>query len=230
MNLFYGPMQWTYRIFVLLGPLVASAFGQDQHPVTNRKYAWVMSADGAGWLERSEREREEEPEKALNALQLKPGMFVADVGAGTGYFARRIAKRVGPQGKVYATDIQPRMIELLKRNIARENLSNVEPVLSGEKDSGLPARQLDLILLVDVYHEFSRPQEMLRSMKEALKPSGRLVLLEYRKEDPDVPIRFEHKMAVPEAKAELEAEGLKLTKVIDTLPRQHILIFELDRK
>lgn len=211
---------------LLAGLLMAAPlWAQATHPVTGRRIAPVMGAAGADWLERSEREDEEEPDKALDAIGLKPGMVVADVGAGTGYFTLRMVRRVGPAGRVYATDIQPRMIELLRQNLERAAVNNVETILSTEADTRLPAGRIDLILLVDVYHEFSQPQKMLAGFRQALKPDGRLVLLEYRKEDPKVPIRLEHKMTVAEVKAELEAEAFKLDRVLDPLPRQHILIF-----
>jgi ubiquinone/menaquinone biosynthesis C-methylase UbiE len=184
-----------------------------------------MGYQGADWLDRVEREDEESPERALEAIKLVAGSTVADVGAGSGYMTVRMARRVGPAGKVYATDVQPEMLVLLRQRLVRERLSNVEPVLGGVDDPRLPAGAIDLILMVDVYHEFSEPQKMLRRMREALKPDGRLVLLEYRKEDPTIPIRLEHKMTVAEAKMELEAEGFKLSKVDEILPRQHILIF-----
>jgi ubiquinone/menaquinone biosynthesis C-methylase UbiE len=136
-----------------------------------------------------------------------------------------MAERVGPDGKVYASDIQPRMLEELRKNIAARGLANVVPVLGADDDPKLPAGKLDLELLVDVYHEFSKPQKMLAKLREALKPAGRLVLLEYRKEDPSVPIRLEHKMTVEGVRAEIEPEGFRFEKSIETLPRQHILIF-----
>lgn len=206
------------------------AGAQEEHPLTGRKIAPVMGAGGASWLDRNERESEEHPDQALDALNLKPGMVVGDVGAGTGYMSLKMAKRVGPSGKVYAEDIQPEMLRMLRQNAANAHAANVETVLGNETDPKLPAGQLDLILLVDVYHEFSQPQKMLRGMREALKPDGRLVLLEYRKEDPSIPIRPEHKMSVQEVKTELEAEGLKLDQVIETLPRQHILILKKARQ
>jgi len=184
-----------------------------------------MSAAGAGWLDRSERETEEAPDKALDLLSLRPGMIVADVGAGTGYMSLRMAHRVGPTGKVYANDIQQKMLDKLRINSQREKLTNVETVLGTDSDPKLPAGQMDLVLMVDVYHEFSHPQAMLDRIRESLKADGRLVLLEYRKEDPKIPIRFEHKMSVAEAKTEVEAEGYRLDEVIEKLPRQHILIF-----
>jgi ubiquinone/menaquinone biosynthesis C-methylase UbiE len=152
-------------------------------------------------------------------------LTVADIGAGSGYMTARMAKRVGPSGTVYAEDIQPQMIELLKERLKRERLTTVIPVLGTPDDPKLPPASIDLMLLVDVYHEFSDPVKMLNGMRAALKSGGRLVLLEYRKEDPSIPIRLEHKMTVTEAKTEVEAAGFTLTKVDERLPRQHILIF-----
>jgi ubiquinone/menaquinone biosynthesis C-methylase UbiE len=216
---------WMTRrgLLVLCGAsLLAGQTGQ--HPVTGRQIAGVMGVQGADWLNRPEREKEENPEGALDALGIRPGMVVADVGAGTGYMSLRLAKRVGPTGKVYANDLQPEMLRRLRENAAKAGLANIETVQGEEADPKLPAGRMDLVLLVDVYHEFSKPREMIDKIREAMKPDGRLVLLEYRKEDPNVPIREEHKMTVAEVKAELEPQGLVLSKVIETLPRQHILI------
>jgi ubiquinone/menaquinone biosynthesis C-methylase UbiE len=198
---------------------------QAEHPITGRRIASIMGIGGAEWLERSEREIEEMPETALDKIGFKPGMVVADVGAGVGYFTVRLAKRVGPEGKVIAVDVQPEMLSRLKERAAQAKLTNIVPLLGSESDPRLPAACCDLILMVDVYHELSQPQVMLQKMKKALKPDGRLVLLEYRKEDPHIPIRSEHKMSVQEAKAEVEAEGFKLESVHPDLPRQHILVF-----
>jgi len=194
------------------------------HPVSGRKIAGVMGMSGADWLVRPEREAEEQPEKALDALSLKPGMVVADIGAGVGYMSLRLAKRVGPSGRVYANDLQPEMLAKLRENAAKGKINNVVTVLGDVADPKLPPNTMDLVLLVDVYHEFSQPQQMLRKIRETLKPDGRLVLLEYRAEDPNVPIVAEHKMTVAQVKTELEAEGFVLQPVIETLPRQHILI------
>jgi ubiquinone/menaquinone biosynthesis C-methylase UbiE len=194
------------------------------HPVSGRKIAGVMGINGADWLVRPEREAEEQPGKALDALKLKPGMVVADIGAGVGYMSLRMAKRVGPSGKVYANDLQPEMLAKLRENAARAKVNNIVTVLGDVADPKLPANTMDLVLLVDVYHEFSQPQQMLRKIRETLKPDGRLVLLEYRAEDPNVPIIAEHKMTVGQVKTEVEAEGFVLQPVIETLPRQHILI------
>ena len=215
-------------LLILAGSLLLLAF-QPTHPVTGRRIAGVMGVGGADWLDRPERASEEQPDKALDALHLKPGMVVADIGAGTGYMSLRMARRVGPSGKVYANDLQPEMLRMLRDNAAEAHLANVETVLGTESDPKLPPGQLDLVLLVDVYHEFSQPQQMLRKIREALKPEGRLVLLEYRKEDPRIPIRPEHKMSVAEVKAEIEPEGFILGPVIETLPRQHILILTPSR-
>src|SRR4029079_15039256 len=167
------------------------------------------------------------PSKAIVLLDLKPGMTVADIGAGSGYYSSRMAKRVGPTGRVYATDIQPGMIELLKRRITSEALTNVTTVLGGMDDPRLPPNAIDLAILVDVYHELQEPQIFLQRLKETFKPGGRLVLLEFRKEDPKVPILEVHKMSVAEVKQELEAEGFVLSNVIETLPWQHILVLTL---
>jgi len=151
-------------------------------------------------------------------------MVVADIGAGVGYMSLRLAKRVGPSGRVYANDLQPEMLAKLRENAAKGKINNVVTVLGDVADPKLPPNTMDLVLLVDVYHEFSQPQQMLRKIRETLKPDGRLVLLEYRAEDPNVPIVAEHKMTVAQVKTELEAEGFVLQPVIETLPRQHILI------
>jgi ubiquinone/menaquinone biosynthesis C-methylase UbiE len=212
------------RRFLLAFCSAGLLLGQGEHPVTGRKIAGVMGVQGADWLNRPEREKEENPEGALDAIAIRPGMVVADVGAGTGYMSLRLAKRVGPSGKVYANDIQPGMLRRLRENAAKAGIANIETVQGEEADPKLPPGSLDLVLLVDVYHEFSKPRQMIDKIREALKPDGRLVLLEYRKEDPSVPIREEHKMTVAEVKAELEPQGLVLSKVIEKLPRQHILI------
>jgi predicted methyltransferase len=201
------------------------AFAQAEHPITGRKIAPTMGMGGADWLERSDRENEEHPEAALDALELKKGMTVADVGAGVGYFSIRMARRVGATGKVYANDIQPEMLARLQDRLDTEHITNVETVLGTQSDPKLPAGKLDLILMVDVYHELSQPQRMLDEMLRALKADGRLVLIEYRKEDPTIPIRPEHKMSAAEVKIEVEAEGYRLVQVLRTLPRQSIFIF-----
>ncbi len=201
------------------------ALPQAVHPVTGRRIAPVMGMSGADWLDREERQREEQPEKALAAFDLKAGMFVGDVGAGTGFYSLQVAQRILPGGIVYASDIQAGMLDRLRAKAAARHVTNIQTVLGTESDPRLPAGTLDLVLLIDVYHEFSRPQRMLRGIRESLKPDGRLVLLEFRKEDPTVPIRPEHKMSVEEVKAEVTPEGYQFEKVVDTLPWQHIIYF-----
>ncbi|MDH4065945.1 MAG: methyltransferase domain-containing protein [Acidobacteriota bacterium] len=206
--------------------LVATAWAQTRHPVSGRVIAPVMSVGGAPWLERPEREAEESTSKAVAALDLRAGMIVADIGAGSGYYTRRIAARVGPTGRVYATDIQAGMLEILKRRVTAERLDNVVPVLGAPDDPKLPSETLDLALMVDVYHELSSPQVFVRRLRDSLKPDGRLVLLEYRKEDPRIPILEAHKMSVATVREELGADGFAIDTVIDVLPWQHIIVLK----
>ncbi len=222
-----GPLKLaTLVVLVATGMALAQTVAAPGvHPISGRRFANVMGWQGAEWLERSERETEEEPDKALDALGTLTGLTVADVGAGSGYFTVRLASRVGSKGRVYATDLQPEMLKMLATRLAGERVANVTLVQGAADDPKLPPSSVDLVLMVDVYHEFSEPQKMLRGLRNALKPGGRLVLLEYRKEDPEVPIRFEHKLSVAEARMELEAEGYRFGNVDGRLPRQHILIF-----
>jgi len=212
-------------VFALATALTLAAQQAGVHPLSGRRFAQTMSVEGADWLDRSERDLEENPDRAIDVLKLEKGSTVADVGAGSGYMTVKLAKKVGPQGKVYANDIQQGMLDLLSKRVTKSKLTNVSTVLGTQDDPKLPADTLDLVIMVDVYHELSQPQVMLRHIRDSLKPGGRLVLLEYRKEDPDIPIRPEHKMSVADAKLEVEAEGFKLTKTNEDLPRQHILIF-----
>jgi ubiquinone/menaquinone biosynthesis C-methylase UbiE len=187
-----------------------------------------MGVAGAPWLDRSEREAEERPTQALAFLELTPGSTVADIGAGSGYFTERLSRLVGPRGRVYANDIQKGMLDLLAQRLAREQLTNVTLILGEPADPKLPAASVDLALMVDVYHELAAPQTMLANIKKALKPNGRLVLIEYKGEDPSVPILPLHKMTVAQAKMELEHEGYKLATVNSSLPRQHVLVFTVN--
>jgi ubiquinone/menaquinone biosynthesis C-methylase UbiE len=214
----------SVAIVVAAGVLLEA---QRRHPVSGRVFAPVMGVGGAGWLERPEREDEEAPSKALEALDLKPGMVVADIGAGSGYYTSRIARRIGPSGRVYATDIQQGMIQLLDRRVTAEGLTNVTTILGGMNDPKLPPESIDLALMVDVYHELQEPQLFLQRLKAAFKPGGRLVLLEFRKEDPKIPILEVHKMSIAEVKQEMEAEGYAIDRVIDTLPWQHIIVIRV---
>lgn len=194
-----------------------------RHPLTGRQIAGI--ATDAAWLDRAEREEEEEPERALDLIGITPGLVVADVGAGSGYMTVRLARRVGSGGKVYANDLQPAMLQVLRDRVTAQGLANVVPVQGTATDAQLPDGAIDLVLMVDVYHEMWHPQEMLQSLRRSLKPNGRLVLLEYRKEDPTVPIRIEHKMSLPEVRREVGAEGFAFERAIPGLPRQHIIVF-----
>ena len=203
-------------------PAVVDESGFDQ---PTRKPATPMSYLGADWLERPDREATEQPERVLDALDLHPGDVVADVGAGTGYFSLRIARRVSPGGRVLATDIQPGMIALLKANVQAAQLDDVVPILTTEDDARLPEDAVDLVLMVDVYHELSRPFVILRQVKKALRAQGRLVLVEYRGEDPDVPIKEEHKMTLAAVRAEVEPIGFRFVESLEFLPTQHVIVF-----
>ncbi|MGO9764530.1 MAG: class I SAM-dependent methyltransferase [Myxococcaceae bacterium] len=190
-----------------------------------RTPARPMGVKAASWLTRPEREVQEQPERMLDALGLSPGQTVADVGAGVGYHAWRLAARVGPSGRVYATDLQPEMLALLRATMAQRDVHNVLPILATTDSTGLPDASVDLALLVDVYHEAADPQAFLRQLRRALKASGRLVLVEFRAEDPSVPIRSEHKMAADQVIAELALGGFQLTERQEFLPWQHLLVF-----
>ena len=210
---------------VVLATVTALGQQPGRHPVSGRVYALPMGVQGAPWLERRERADEEDPDLAVRLLRIERGSTVADIGAGSGYFTVRLARAVGAAGRVYATDIQQGMLDLLQKNVAREDLTNVIPVLGTVDDPRLPPASLDLALMVDVYHEFSQPQAMLQKIREALKPGGRLALIEYRAEDPDVPILPDHKMTKAQVKLEVEHEGFEQSRVFDDLPRQHLIVF-----
>ena len=191
-----------------------------------REIARVMSYRGAGWLERPERVREEEPEKLLAALELKDGLVVADVGAGSGYHSVRIAPRVAPRGKVLACDIQQEMLDLIAAKARRLKLTNIETIRGTPQDPRLPAEAVDLILMVDVYHEFEYPYEMMEKLVAALKAGGRIVFVEFRLEDDRVPILTVHKMSERQVLREMSLfPQLQHERTIGTLPWQHIIIF-----
>jgi ubiquinone/menaquinone biosynthesis C-methylase UbiE len=183
-----------------------------------------MSYLGADWLERDERDSLEQPDKVLTTLNIVPGSTVADIGAGIGYYSLRLAKKVGPQGRVLATDIQPEMLSRLRDNMKKTGITNIEPILCTPTDAKLPEGQLDLALMVDVYHELANPEETMAQIRRALKPDGRLVLIEYRGEDPAVPIRPEHKMTLAQVRTEIEPMGFRLQQVFDFLSRQHLIV------
>ena len=191
-----------------------------------REIAQVMGYQAAGWLDRREREKEEDPAKLLAALELKPGMVVADVGAGSGYHTFRIAPVVAPDGKVLAVDVQPQMVKLLKDRAAQKKLTNVEAIQGAEADPKLPPGGVDVVLMVDVYHELAQPFEMGEKLVAALKPGGRLVFVEFRLEDDAVPIKAVHKMSERQVLKEMAAfPELEHAKTVGTLPWQHVVIF-----
>jgi ubiquinone/menaquinone biosynthesis C-methylase UbiE len=189
-----------------------------------REIAQVMGHQGAGWLERSSREREERPQQLIEALNLKPTDVVADIGAGTGYFSFRIAPLV-TQGKVFAVDVQPEMIEILNFLKQEKQQPNVEPISGSETDPKLPPASVDVALMVDAYHEFEYPREMMQAIAQSLKPNGRVVLVEYRGEEPWVFIKPLHKMTQKQVKQEMAAIGLTWLETKKVLPQQHVLIF-----
>ena len=191
-----------------------------------RRIADVMSWQGAEWLFRETRVREEQPAAMLDALKIPPGLTVADVGAGAGYHTIPLARRVGPEGTVLATDVQPEMIQMLKQRAQAEGVSNVKPLLCSQRDTKLPDGKVDLVLMVDVYHECSDPETTLLGLHKALRPGGRLVLVEFRGEDPEVPIKPEHKMTVKQVRREVEPQGFTFKTSLEFLPWQHVIIFE----
>lgn len=193
-----------------------------------REIARVMGYQGAPWLERKTREQEERLSLLPKALKLKPGMAIADIGAGSGVISVILADHVSPDGKVYAVDVQKEMLELLNKKLEKQGVKNIHPVLGTQKSPGLKPESIDLAIMVDVYHEFEFPFEMMQEISKALKPKGRVVLVEYRKEDPTVPIKLVHKMSEAQAKKEVSRPelNLKWKETIGILPRQHILVFE----
>lgn len=216
---------------LLLAQAGLYSFRRDHHPdgigkfYRGREIAQVMGHEGALWLDRPEREAEEGVSRLVKALDLKPGMIVADVGAGSGTISVPMARLVEPKGKVLAVEIQSEMLALIRKRARREGLTNIVAVLGATSDPRLPAGGVDLILMVDVYHELDKPYEMTDAMVKSLRKGGRLVLVEYRGEDPRVPIKELHKMTEAQVRRELTAFSLTFEKNDDRLPRQHILVF-----
>jgi precorrin-6B methylase 2 len=194
-----------------------------------REIARVMGHPAADWLERPERDAEEHTERLVQTLKLKPGDVVADIGAGTGYFSWRMAKQIGKRGRVYAVDIQQEMLDLLAENMKKQGVANVKPVLGTITDPKLPPGAVDLVIMVDVYHEFSHPFEMMEAICRAVKPGGRVVFVEYRAEDPAVPIKRVHKMSEDQVRKEMAVQPLEWVETIGVLPRQHIVVFRKRR-
>jgi len=195
-----------------------------------REIAQTMHYLGAPWLVRESREREEDCKTMLKALNIKPGQVICDMGCGNGFYSLKLAKLVGPSGKILAVDIQPEMLHLLKERAKAADVKNVELILGTTVDPKLPSAGVDMILCVDVYHEFSNPEEMLAAMRKSLKPGGRLVLAEFRGEDPNVPIKPLHKMTKDQVLKELPPNGFKLVEQFEKLPWQHLLFFESDAR
>jgi ubiquinone/menaquinone biosynthesis C-methylase UbiE len=190
-----------------------------------REIAHVMGHQAADWLERPERDEEEHTGKLVEQLKVKPGDVIADIGAGTGYFSRRLAVKTGSKGSVLAVEIQPEMLDRLTNQMAKAGITNVRAVLGTITDPKLPPESVDLAFMVDVYHEFDHPWEMMQAITRALKPGGRVVFVEFRGEDPDVPIKPLHKMTETQVKREMSALPLEWIETISVLPRQHIIIF-----
>jgi ubiquinone/menaquinone biosynthesis C-methylase UbiE len=190
-----------------------------------REISHVMGFHGAQWLERTERMDEERPDLVLNALDLKPGMTVADIGAGTGYYTWRIAQRIGAAGTVYAVDVQPEMIKALEQQMSRRGIANVKAVPGTPADPKLPRNSLDLALMVDVYHEFEQPYEMLAAIVAALKPGGRVAFVEFRGNDPKVPIKPLHTMTEEQVRREAGVHALEWIRTTRDLPWQHVIVF-----
>lgn len=201
---------------------------QPRKSYLGRVLAQPMSHLGAPWLIRPNRDDEENVTDSYRQLELAPGMTVCDMGCGNGFWTLPMAQDVGASGKVLAVDIQPEMLDKLRRRAAKENLENIEPILGKVDDPKLPAAAVDLLLMVDVYHEFSHPESMLWAIRRALKPEGVVALLEYREEDPNVPIKPLHKMSKRQIMKEYEANGFKLVREYNQLPWQHLMFFARD--
>ena len=190
-----------------------------------REIAHVMGHQAADWLERPEREEEEKTDVMIDALKFREGEVVADIGCGSGYISRRISKKIGPSGLVYGVDIQQEMLDLLAKRMAMFKIENVKPIMGDVTDPKLPPASCDTMIMVDVYHEFDQPFEMMTNMVKALKKGGRIVFVEFRKEDPAVPIKEVHRMSVEQVKKEMALQPLEYVETIDVLPIQHIIVF-----
>jgi len=220
-----------HGIAVLLAAVLAALLAAAAPaPPAGRQPAPVFGHEHAQWLEREGRAEMEHPEVVIAAMNLHPGDVVAEIGCGTGFFSRRLAKAVGPTGKVYAEDIQPEMLDLLQQYAAKEGIANIVPVLGSATDPKLPPRTMDWILLVDVYHELQEPAPMLAKIRQALKPNGRVALVEYRAEDDSAKhIAPAHRMSVKQVLKEWNPAGFELIRTLETLPSQHLFLFTTRR-
>jgi len=222
--LFYS-LIWIFLYSLLIQSSNSTEQTDPPSQYKGRTIAPVMSASGANWLKRESRASIELPEQLLDALDITPGMTIADVGAGIGYFSWRLSKRVGPKGLVFAIDIQKKMLVLLNYELKKRKITNVQTILGTASDPNLPRASVDVALLVDVYHEFECPETMVSKIRQALRNDGKLVLVEYRGEDPNVPIKLEHKMTVQQVLKEILPMGFRLKTKLDFLPWQHLFIF-----
>lgn len=194
--------------------------------VKKRQIAPVMSVAHADWLTRPVRDEQEQPDRVVAELNIPRGATVVDLGAGVGYFTWRLARQVGPQGRVIAVDIQQGMLDLLAANLEQRGVDNVKMILATADNPRLPVAAVDLVLIVDSYHELAKPETTMEHVRRSLKPGGRLVIIEYRKEDPNIPIHPLRKMSVEEVRSEIEPTGFKMVELMDFLPTQHILVFQ----
>jgi ubiquinone/menaquinone biosynthesis C-methylase UbiE len=234
------PLSTMRKLLALLLPscllLAFSALLRGEPPATateparymGRQIATTMHYSGADWLVRESRQREEDCTRLLQELHVKPGQVICDMGCGNGFYTLRLARLAGKTGKVFAVDIQQEMLDMLRRQARAAKLDNIVLLLGKESDPGLPANAIDLVLMVDVYHEFSQPAAMIKAIRKALKPNGRIALVEFRAEDPEVPIKPEHKMSKRQILKEFPANGLKLVDQFDKLPWQHLMFFTRD--
>ncbi len=234
-------VNWCWFIFLFISSVSACAQPSTKKPgaytyktadpdgigkqYLGREIAYVMGAAGADWLERNNRNQEENTDSAVAMLPLQPNSVVADIGAGTGYYTFRIAKKL-PLGKVYAVEVQNEFISYLNNQKKKDKVANVDVIKGGDHSPNLPDTSIDLAIMVDVYHELEYPQEMLQSIRKALRPTGKLLLLEYRAEDPSIAIKELHKMSIAQANKELGANGFKLAQRLEFLPIQHFLLYE----
>lgn len=232
-------VRWILSLLVALAFLSSSVRAEDETSPAGelppalthykgREIAPTMGYQGAGWLIREERAREENSPQLLEALKIKPGQVICDLGCGNGYYSLDMARLVGEKGRILGVDIQPEMLHLLELRAKRAKLENVEPIHGTLIDPKLPVAAIDMVLLVDVYHEFSHPEHMLQGIRRSLKPSGRMVLVEFREEDPTVPIKPLHKMSRKQILKEIEPNGFRLVEAYEELPWQHVLFFERD--
>ncbi|MCI0748638.1 MAG: class I SAM-dependent methyltransferase [Verrucomicrobia subdivision 3 bacterium] len=226
LSVFFGPI-----LGHCVDPATRYEFRQAHDPngigkfYMGREIARVMGHEAADWLERPEREEEERAELLIQSLKVRPGEVIADIGVGTGYHARRLAPKVGPSGRIYGVDVQPEMLALLTNKMAELTITNVIPVLGTITNPNLPAASIDLALMVDVYHEFSHPFEMMEAICRSLKPGGRVVFVEFRAEDPKVPIKAVHKMSEAQVKKEMAVQPLEWVETSTVLPWQHVIVF-----